>query len=79
MHSASVTEPDHWRRRTLDKEISDTDLKRLFEEKVQGEVNRVKPDFGPRVFKTYKDVTYETFKNPESRKLFDQQSCPQSA
>jgi hypothetical protein len=63
--------PDHWRSRFLGKQMSDDDLKRLFEEEVQGEVNRVKTDFNPRIFTAFKDVTYQTFKDPEFRKLLD--------
>ncbi len=51
--------------------MSNADLKRLFEEEVQGEVNRVKTDFDPRIFTAFKDVTYQTFKDPEFRKLLD--------
>jgi hypothetical protein len=61
--------PNHWRSRFISNEMSDEDLKRLFGEDVQGEVNRVKTDFEPKVFKAYKDVTYETFKDPEFRTI----------
>lgn len=63
--------PEHWQSRYLGKEMSGPDVERLFKEEVQAEVERVKTDFSPRVFKNYKDVTYQTFKDPKFRKLLD--------
>ncbi len=61
--------PEHWRSRYLGKEMSDDDVKRLFQEEVQAEVKRVKTDFKPSVFTAFKDVTYQPFKDPEFHKL----------
>jgi hypothetical protein len=61
--------PDQWRSRFLGKELSDGDVDRLFREDVAGEVNRVRTDFDPKVFTAYKDVTYQTFKDPKFREL----------
>jgi hypothetical protein len=57
--------PEHWRSRYLDKSPSREDIARLFQEDIQREVNRVRTDLDPRIFTTYKDVTYQTFKDPE--------------
>jgi len=63
--------PEHWQSRILGKEASDDDIKRLFQEEVQSEVNRVKTDFHPKVFTAYKDVTYQTFTDPKFRELME--------
>lgn len=63
--------PEHWQSRFLFK-ITDADIKRLFEQEVQSEVNRVKTDFNPRVFTAYKDVTYQTFKDEKFRALVEE-------
>ena len=64
--------PDHWRSRFLQKEPTDADIKRLFEEDVRSEVDRVKTEFSPRIFTAYKDVTYQTFKDEKFRKLMEE-------
>lgn len=63
--------PDHWRSRFFGKEMTNDDLKRLFEEDVQGEVERVNTDFNPSVFFAFKDVTYQTFKMPKFREILE--------
>jgi DNA-binding transcriptional MerR regulator len=63
--------PDEWRSRFLGKELSDADVDRLFREDIEGEVNRVRTDFEPKVFTAYKDVTYQTFKDPKFRELVE--------
>lgn len=63
--------PDQWRSRFLGKQPTDEDIKRLFIEDVQSEVNRAKTDFAPKVFIAYKDVTYHTFKDPKFRELME--------
>ena len=63
--------PDHWHSRFLGKQPSNEDIKRLFHEDVQGEVNRVKTDFNPKVFTAYKDVTYQTFSDEKFRELME--------
>jgi hypothetical protein len=63
--------PDHWRTRFLDKQPTDDDIKRLFQEDVKGEVSRVKTDFEPKVHVAYKGVTYQTFKDEEFRELIE--------
>jgi hypothetical protein len=64
--------PDQWRSRFLQKEPTDADVKRLFEEDVRGEVDRVKTDFAPKIFTAYKDVTYQTFKDETFRRLMEE-------
>lgn len=63
--------PDHWHSRFLGKRPTNEDIKRLFREDVQSEVNRVKTDFKPKVFTAYKDVTYQTFKDEKFRELME--------
>lgn len=63
--------PEHWQSRFLGKKPSDDDIARLFREEVQSEVDRVKTDFSPKVFTAYKDVTYQTFKDPKFRALME--------
>jgi len=63
--------PDHWRSHYLGKTPTDADIKRLFEEEVRSEVERVNTDFNPRIFHAYKDVTYQTFKDEKFRKLLE--------
>jgi hypothetical protein len=63
--------PDHWHSRFLGKQPTNEDIKRLFHEDVQGEVNRVKTDFNPKVFTAYKDVTYQTFNDEKFRELME--------
>jgi hypothetical protein len=63
--------PKHWQSRFLGKNPTDDDITRLFREEVQTEVNRVKTDFAPKVFTAYKDVTYQTFKDPKFRELME--------
>jgi hypothetical protein len=64
--------PDHWRSRFTTKTPSDADIKRLFEDEVRAEVERVNTDFDPRVFHAFKDVTYQTFKDKDFRELLEQ-------
>ena len=63
--------PEHWRSCFLGKQPTDDDIKRLFEQEVQGEVNRVNTDFDPKVFTAYKDVTYQTFKDLKFREVME--------
>lgn len=71
MERLKAAPPDHWQSRFLGKLPTDEDIKRLFEQEVQSEVNRVKTDFDPKVFTAYKDVTYPTFKDPKFRELME--------
>ena len=66
-----VSPPQHWQSRILGKEPSDEDVDRLFREDVESEVKRVKTSFDPKVIMTYKDVTYQTFKDPKFRELVE--------
>jgi hypothetical protein len=43
----------------------------LFEEDVRAEVERVTKTFNPVIFTAYKDVTYETFKDPKFREVIE--------
>lgn len=63
--------PDHWRSRFIDKELSDEDIDRLFNEEIRTEVKRVSTGFNPRVFYAFKDVTYQTFQDPKFRAILD--------
>ncbi len=63
--------PDRWRSRSLSPNPTESDIKRLFEEDVRGEVENVKTDFNPRIFTAYKEVTYETFKDAKFRELIE--------
>jgi hypothetical protein len=63
--------PEHWRSRFLGKKPTDDDVRRLFREEVQSEIDRLKTDFSPNVFTAYKDVTYQTFKDPRFRGLME--------
>ena len=63
--------PSNWRSRFIGKEPTEDDLSRLFREDIQGEVDRVKTDFNPVISVIYKDVTYQTFKNPIFRELIE--------
>lgn len=63
--------PDRWRSRFLGIAPSDEDIKRLFEEDVHGEVQRVSTDFDPQVFTSYKDVTYQTFSDSNFREILE--------
>jgi hypothetical protein len=57
--------------RYLGEEPTDEDIRRLFEEEIHSEVERVKTDFDPQVFHAFKDVTYQTFHDKDFRKLLD--------
>jgi len=57
--------PENWGSRHLGDKLTPDDVRRLFEEDVRGEVERVKTDFNPHIFTAYKDVTYDTFKDPK--------------
>lgn len=63
--------PENWRSRFIGKELKDADIRRLFREDVQGEVDRVKTDFAPRIITNYKDVTYQTFMEPKFRDILN--------
>lgn len=63
--------PDRWRSRFLDKVPTEDDIKRLFNEDIKNEVKRVRSEFDPSISITYKDVTYQTFNDPEFRKLLE--------
>jgi hypothetical protein len=65
--------PDHWRSRFIGQEPTDDDVRRLFEDELRSEIQRVKSDFEPRIFTTYKDVTYQTFQDPEFKGILEKQ------
>ena len=64
--------PDHWRSRYFGNKPSDEDIRRLFEEEIRTEVERVKTDFDPKVFYAFKDVTYQTFHDQDFRRILEQ-------
>lgn len=63
--------PDRWHSRYFGKTPSDEDIRRLFHEDIKDEVRKVKTDFDPKVFISYKDVTYQTFKDESFRALIE--------
>lgn len=63
--------PEHWKSRFFSNEPTDADIDRLFREEVEAEVHRVNTDFNPRIFYTFKDVTYQTFKDKKFRALLE--------
>lgn len=63
--------PDRWRTRHLGNTLTAADVKRLFEEDVRADVERVTKTFNPVIFTAYKDVTYETFKDPKFREVIE--------
>ncbi len=69
--SLKANPPEHWQKRFTTNAPTDADIKRLFDEEVRAEVKRVKTDFNPRIFHTYKDVTYQTFKNEKFCNLME--------
>ena len=74
---ASLTEslktnpPVHWASRHLNPKLSDADVKRLFEEDIQQEIEKVRTDFNPRIRIGYKEITYATFTDKAFRKLIE--------
>jgi hypothetical protein len=69
--SLKANPPERWRSRYLKPKPDDADVKRLFEEDIKEEVERVRTDFNPEIFVAYKDVTYQTFKDEKFRKLIE--------
>lgn len=63
--------PPHWASRHINAEISDADVKRLFEEDIQQELERVRTDFDPKIRIDYKEITYATFVDKDFRKLIE--------
>ncbi len=63
--------PDHWRPRFLANTPSEDDIDRLFAEDVGREVEKIKTDYHPKIFHTFKDVTYQTFKDKQFRELLE--------
>ena len=61
--------PEKWRSRYVAPTPTDADIKRLFDEDIDAEVKRVNTDFNPRIFHTFKDVTYHTFQDAKFREL----------
>ena len=61
----------HWRPRFLTNAPSDDDIDRLFAEDVGREVEKIKTDYDPKIFHTFKDVTYLTFKDKQFRELLE--------
>ena len=50
---------------------TDADIDRLLKKEIHAEVERVDTDFNPRVFYSFKDVTYQTFKDEKFRALLE--------
>jgi len=63
--------PERWQSRFLGKNLTNEEIERLFLEDVQNEVKRVKTDFDPKVMTSYKEVTYQTFKDKSFRSLME--------
>lgn len=63
--------PAHWASRHLNPKLSDADVKRLFEEDIQQEIEKVRTDFNPKIRIDYKEITYATFTDKAFRKLIE--------
>ena len=63
--------PERWQSRFLGNKPTEEDIKRLFHEDIEAEVNRVKTGFEPKVFLSYKEVTYQTFNDANFRELIE--------
>lgn len=63
--------PAQWASRHLNEELSDADVKRLFEEDIQQELERVRADFNPEIRIDYKEITYATFTDKAFRQLIE--------
>ena len=61
--------PPHWASRQLNAKISNEDVKRLFNEDIRQELEKVRTDFDPKIRIDYKEITYETFVDKDFRKL----------
>lgn len=63
--------PPHWASRHLNAKISDEDVKRLFNEDIRQELEKVRTDFDPKIRIDYKEITYATFVDKDFRKLIE--------
>jgi hypothetical protein len=63
--------PPHWASRHISAKINDDDVKRLFNEDIQQELERVRTDFDPSIRIDYKEITYATFVDKDFRKLIE--------
>ena len=69
--SLKTNPPAHWASRHLNPKLSDADVKRLFEEDIQQEIEKVRTDFNPKIRIDYKEITYATFTDTAFRKLIE--------
>lgn len=64
--------PPSWATRHLNETLDDAEVERLFGEDIQQALEWVRTDFNPHVRIDYKALTYETFKDPEFRKVIEE-------
>jgi hypothetical protein len=69
--SLKANPPPHWQSRHLNPTLSDAEVKRLFEEDIQQEVEKVQTDFDPTIRIDYKEITYATFTDKAFRELIE--------
>ncbi len=63
--------PPHWASRHINPTITDDDVKRLFQEDIQKELEAVQTDFNPKIRIDYKEITYATFVDKDFRALIE--------
>ncbi len=63
--------PPHWASRHINATISEDDVKRLFNEDIKQELERVRTDFDPKIRTDYKEITYATFVDKDFRELIE--------
>ena len=69
--SLKTNPPPHWASRHIDPTITDDDVKRLFQEDIQQELEAVRTDFNPKIRIDYKEITYATFVDKDFRALIE--------
>ncbi|HBE23918.1 MAG TPA: hypothetical protein DDW21_10930 [Verrucomicrobiales bacterium] len=63
--------PPQWSSRHINVTLTDADVKRLFFEDIQQELEKVETDFDPAIRIDYKEITYATFVDKDFRKLIE--------
>ena len=63
--------PQQWASRHINATLSVDDVKRLFFEDIQQELEKVETDFDPAIRIDYKEITYATFVDKDFRKLIE--------
>lgn len=65
--------PKHWKNKRLGGALSESDARRLFGNDVGKSVDQIIRTFNPTISVIFKDVTYETFKDENFKKLLEVQ------